>query len=146
MEQQILNEEEKKMIEHSLNSQGSMSTSSKQLPSKIPKDNSTDMYMKFCKPIAMAVLVVSILLLIYVLYTGVRRYRDSKMNAGVMTYNTQVGIPPPRPAIPQGMSGGKRSKKIMKNIAKGAKKMMRKMKGGNQCAGQCGCAATPPPR
>lgn len=141
-EQQTMTEEEKKMIEESLK-MGIQETEERPLPTK--NNDSSDIYMKYCKPIAMTVLIISVLLLIYVVYTGIRRYKDSKITAGLVSSNLQPSLPVS--AVPaSAQKGGKKSKKLFKNITKTAKKFMRKMKGGNQCGGnQCGCAAMPPP-
>ena len=127
-----------------------------QLASDSHKLQSADQpqYMKICKPIAITVLIVSVLLLIYVIFTTIRNNR-TKITAGVPYGIQPTGYPSPpnhfqpaglSPAIAMPVTGGKgRGKKssISKKLMKGAKKIMKKMKmHGGSCdtGGTCSCS------
>jgi hypothetical protein len=129
--------------------------------------NGTANYLRFCKPVAIIVLFISIGLLIYVLYTSYQNY-GTKTVAGVQIPQGQQMPQGPGPGVPQAMPvggvmpqpygayGGKSRgkskansplKKVLKNANKVVKKAMGKMrmKGGSaQCGGNtCGCIVNP---
>jgi hypothetical protein len=127
--------------------------------------NGTANYLRFCKPVAIIVLFISIGLLIYVLYTSYQNY-GTKTVAGVQIQEAAqqgqqgqymqampVGGVMPQPyGAYGGKSRGKSKangplKKVLKNANKVVKKAMGKMrmKGGSaQCGGNtCGCIVNP---
>lgn len=102
-------------------------------------------YIKYCKPIAIFVLIISLILLVYVIITTIRNRSTKVFTAGVQQPMGQplqlqhqtFQSPQPKPVG----GGNKRNKsKFIKNMIKGGKQILKKMSGGN-CGGECSCSA-----
>ena len=91
-------------------------------------------YIKYCKPVAVVVLVISVILLIYVIITSIRNRSNKVITAGLQQpiYQNQIQVPKIEPVSPQPVGGRKGKKsKFMKNMIKGGKRILKKMSGGD---------------